>query len=587
MNSATENPEANRPIDDADSLLGNWILEAGDCSMEPRAEHIVELRKKLLSRTREIPLSQADEKAVETCDAHRRTVKQWSVVAVVGAVVLIAVSLFPGTGRKDAAWAQVRERVRAMPWMLTKTRIGDEAVLETWFSPQRLIAASRTIPSDETSGPPVDRDITPPFAVFIDLRRGTRLEYRQQPPEIIRTGIHDGDANSLRLVGSFLTAFADGHDLEQFADDTPELSVTGHRDVAVDGRPFEEIDAVFELQGLKTRCTYRVDPATRLPVAMTSTSNGETASTTISYPEFGPKTIYELGAPEGVAIVNRMPSPKLARLLDQRKQVRKDFDRYYGLAVYVRPGTHWSQARRVTRLWRAGTKWRAEYMICDPVDSKRISDRELPADGTDPAQWWFSQVKGERFRPTTLSDGKRTWRFEFDARPSDADKLRFQYTIKPGTMNPYPIDPSDPMPTVIEYPEFLAYGATGLPGANREGSLVFEPKDGPDGTVLLTSRSTKQPRQNGYSYDLSHFWLDPLENGLCRRTQMLSLAGDQPTLLGEQLVLETARSPQGYAYPTKLQLDGGIVTHFYLNFDASFDDSVFDPTINGAVSSPE
>jgi hypothetical protein len=587
MNTPSERPEANRPIDDADALLGDWIQEAGDPSMEPRSEHVDELREKLLGRTRQSQPSQIDEVADQHHKTNRRTARQWSVLAVVTAVVLIAVSLNPGTGRKDAAWAQVKEAVRAMPWMLTRTQIGDGAVSETWFSPQRLVAASRTVLLEGASEPRHGQQAAPPFAVFIDVRKGTRLEYRQQPAEVIKSPVRSSDITSMRLVGGFLTAFSDGHDLRDFADANPELSVTAHREITVDGKPFEEIDAVFALEGRETRCTYRVDPKTRLPVTVTSTHNGETLSATISFPEFGPKTIYELGVPEGVAVVDRMPSPKLARLLEQRKSVRKDFDRYYGLAVSVRPGAHWSQARRVTRLWRSGTKWRAEYMICDPVDSKRISDRELPADDTDPAQWWFKQVKKERFRPTTLSDGKRTWRFEFDAKPSTPEKTRFEYTIKPGTMNPYPIDPSDPMPTIIEYPEFLAYGATGLPSANRKGTLTLEPKDGPAGTVLLTSRSTKPPRQNGYSNDLSHYWLDPLENGLCRRTQMFSLAGDKQKLHGEQLLLETAHSPQGYAYPTKLQHDDSTVTHFYLDFDASFDDSVFDPTINRAAPSPE
>ncbi len=587
MNTPSEHPEANRPIDDADALLGDWIQEAGDPSMKPRAEHVDELRDKLLSHTRQAQPSQVDEESGQHHRADRRTVRQWSVVAVASAVVLIAVSLYPGTGRKDAAWAQVREAVRAMPWMMTRTQIGDGAVSETWFSPQRLVAASRTVLSVDVSDVSDGQRTAPPFAVFIDVRKGTRLEYRQQSAEMIKSPVHSSDITSMRLVGSFLTAFSDGHDLQDFADSSLELSVTAHREITVEGKPFEEIDAVFELQGLETRCTYRVDPTTRLPVSMTSTHNGETLSTAISFPEFGPKTIYELGVPEGVAIVNRMPSPKLAQLLEQRKRVRKDFDRYYGLAVYVRPGAHWSQARRVTRLWRSGTKWRAEYMICDPIDSKRISDRKLPPEDIDPAQWWFKQLKQERFRPTTLSDGKRTWRFDFDAKPSTPDKIRFEYTIKPATMTPYPIDPSDPMPTVIEYPEFLAYGATGLPSANRKGTLTLEPKDGPTGTVLLTSRSTKPPRQSGYSNDLSHYWLDPLENGLCRRTQMFSLAGDRQKLHGEQLVLETAHSPQGYAYPTKLQHDDSTVTHFYLDFDASFDDSVFDPTINRAAASPE
>ena len=118
MNTPSERPEANHPINDADALLGDWIQEAGDPSMKPRAEHIDDLREKLLSRTRQTQPSQIDKEPEHHQKAARRTVRQWSVLAVVTAVVLIAVSLNPGPGRKDAAWAQVKEAVRAMPWMM-------------------------------------------------------------------------------------------------------------------------------------------------------------------------------------------------------------------------------------------------------------------------------------------------------------------------------------------------------------------------------------------------------------------------------------------------------------------------------------
>ena len=183
-----------------------------------------------------------------------------------------------------------------------------------------------------------------------------------------------------------------------------------------------------------------------------------------------------------------------------------------------------------------------------------------------------------------MSDGKNTWRFEYDAKQSADNPKRWDYTIKPATKNPYPIDRENPMPTIITYPEFLMYGATGLPGPRRKGVLTLHPEDRPEATVLIESRTIGKPRLHGN--DLSYYWVDPLENGMTRKTEMLSLMSDEPKRLGEQLVLKTARSPKGFLYPTQLQHDSGVVTHFYLDFDAKFDDTVFDPTLNKAAPLP-
>ena len=199
-------------------------------------------------------------------------------------------------------------------------------------------------------------------------------------------------------------------------------------------------------------------------------------------------------------------------------------------------------------------------------------------------KWWFARVSEERFRPTTLSDGKHTWRFEYDAKKSADGPKRWEYTVKPAIKNPYPIDSDDPLPAMIDYPEFMVYGPVGLPSPRRKGMLTLDPQDAPEGTVLIESRTMDKPRPQGN--DLSYYWVDPLENGMCRTTQMLSLTGAEPKRLGEHIVLETGKSPRGYLYPTRLQMDGGVVTHFYLDFNAEFDDSVFDAKLNAAAASP-
>jgi hypothetical protein len=585
MNTSTNNIDADRPDDAADALLNEWLQEAGDAPMTPHLEHVSQLREKLLAQTQTTPTIEkvAPSPAVrpeEPSISTRTTRRGWGVVVLVTAAVLVAVSLFSGNEQQNRAWAQTKAAVRAMPWMMTKTQVEGGAVIESWFSPQRLIAAMRAVPPND-----VATDVPIGFAMFVDIRRGTRLEYRPQSNEIVKSPMLSSDETSMRMVGGFLSAFADGKDLKEFVDSDSNLTITSQRDVVIDGKRFDEFEAVVSFHGHNSTATYRVDSETKLPVSMMTTIDGQLRTTAVSFPDEGPGSIYDLGVANDVSTRNQMPTPELARLLTQRQRVRTNFDQYYGISIQVQPGKHWANSVRVNRLWRSGNKWRTEYLIWDGADSERIHRQEAPPEGTDPLKWWSAQVPLERFRPTTMSDGKNTWRFEYDSKKSADDPKRWNFTIKPATKNPYPIDPENPMPTIITYPEFMMYGATGLPSPRRKGVLTLHPENGPVGTVLIESRTMGEARPNGN--DLSYYWVDPLENGMTRKTQMLSLLSDEPKLLGEQLVLATARSPKGFLYPTLLQHDAGVVEHFYLDFDAKFDDSVFDPTLNKAAPLPD
>ena len=577
MNTSPDPADAERPDNDADSLLAEWICEAGDSSMTPRTEHVAQLKEQLLRRSQ--PAAGTEPVRSQPSPAKERPRRGWVWAALASAAALLVLSLYPGNDRENAAWAQVREAVNAMPWMRCRQHQEDGSVMEAWYSPMRLVAAARAVP-------PPDADVPEgsPFAVFIDIRQSTRFEYRPQDDQIVKWPMLETDGTSMRVMAGILSAFGNGKDFESLAAEMPELKIVGEREVEIDGRTLKEFDVESTLAGREMKSTYRVDAATKLPVSSTTEINGESIETDIDFPKTGPESIYDLGVDRDVAVVDRMPAPELSRLLDRRQQVRMEFDRYYGMAVQVDPENHWSNAVRVTRIWRNGLKWRTEYMIYDVADSKRIRGREVPPDGTDPREWWFAQVAAERFRPTTLSDGTHTWRFEFDAEQSKTDPQRWDYTVKPATKNPYPINPQNPLPTVVEFPEFMVYAPTGLPSPKRIGKLTLEPEEGPEGTVMVESRTTDEPRPQGN--DLSYYWVDPLENGMTRRWQVFSLTGDEPKLLGERTVLETARTPRGYLYPTRYQSDSGVVTHFYLDFDAEFDDAVFDPALTDKAPEP-
>ncbi|MCA9075614.1 MAG: anti-sigma factor [Planctomycetaceae bacterium] len=577
MNTPLDNSHSDHPDEQTDALLGEWIRESGDTLMTPRTEHVVQLKDRLLEMS-----SQRATSSPETISPplQRPTRRGWMWATLAGAAAVIAVSLLPSGTHESAAWAQVREAVSVKPWMHTQTTYKNGMMIESWFSPKKLVAASKSVPPSES-----DLKDMPPMAMFVDIRQRARFEYQSQSNEIVTYPMLDSDETTMKMVVGFVSAFADGKDFPEIAEEIPEFTISERRDVEVEGQRLHEFDANVVFHGQKSTCMYRVDPVTNLPVSSTIEVQGETLETSIDFPDFGPESIYDLGVNKGVSVRNLMPVPELSRLLEQRQLVRMNFDGYFGFVVQVPPKREWWNSVSVRRIWRDGTKWRTEYMNCDYADSKRIHGREAPPEGTDPLEWLSAQAEHERFRLTNVSDGTNTWRGEYEVKKSETNPEHWEYIAKPAIQNPYPINPKDPLPTSINYPEFMVYGPTGLPGSRRTGKLILKPNDGPEGTVKIESRITGDSRPHGN--DLSYYWVDPLENGMMRKTQMFSLAGGEPNLLADQLVLETARSPNGYLYPTRLQHDDGSVTHFYLDFDADFDDSVFDPSANPTVPSSE
>jgi hypothetical protein len=67
---------------------------------------------------------------------------------------------------------------------------------------------------------------------------------------------------------------------------------------------------------------------------------------------------------------------------------------------------------------------------------------------------------------------------------------------------------------------------------------------------------------------------------------MFSLANNGEKLLLDEQLLETAVTPKGYLYPTKMRLGENGTTDFFLTFTTHFDASVFDPKNKHAAPSP-
>ena len=131
------------------------------------------------------------------------------------------------------------------------------------------------------------------------------------------------------------------------------------------------------------------------------------------------------------------------------------------------------------------------------------------------------------------------------------------------------------MPSLIVLPEQHAYGSIGFPSPNRNATLAADHDDGPDGTVRVEVRD-RRPKRRPQANDLSRYWIDPLEKGITRKWQSFSLFTGTEDLLQHGEIIQTARTPNGYAYPTQLRLGEHGVTYFWLDFNVKLKESVFD-----------
>lgn len=535
--------------------------------MTPRAEHVEDLRQKLLART--VPAASVGSPPA----AKPRWTARW-LWPIVAAAAAVTAGLSLWDNPRSSAWAQVQKAFSSVPWIRMRVEQQDGTALDTWLSPRMAVMAVKgAVPQD-------DQQV---WALFADLPRGLRYEYQPLDNTIVRYPALDADTEGLRMYDQFFAALLRDADVVRLTGRQLEVCSEQRQAIQRDGRRLWKYTITSLTKRprkgeLKTE--YFIDPQSSLPISAVATVNGQRQTISFDYPADGPHDIYALGAPNDARIVDRVPPPELDRLLEQRIDARRNFDSYYGVLVWVRDGKHWSQGTQVKRIWRSGARWRIEYLFADPADDTLRWNRDAAPDDANPREWWFAQVQKERFRPVLLSDGETAYRFDFDAIKTD-DPKRWELEVQLAKPDYYPLDTENPVPSAVILPEYHAYGLTGLPSSKRTGTITLSRKVGPKGTVLIESK-TSGPAVGAKKNDLSLYWVDPLNDGMTRKQQMLSLFGGARELLVEEEVLETARTPKGYLYPTKLRRGEGVI-HFYLDFDATIDDGVFDPNLTKAA----
>jgi hypothetical protein len=140
----------------------------------------------------------------------------------------------------------------------------------------------------------------------------------------------------------------------------------------------------------------------------------------------------------------------------------------------------------------------------------------------------------------------------------------------------------------------------GLGNRDMEPVLEMHPPDGPAGCVRLSIRHTSQrnrineKRRIGGIPDVYRYWLDPERDYIAVRTDWITRdAAGQENVINRDTAEETARSPQGVWYASKIRRSHpdpvgnkkviGQVDEFYVDFDVNLPDSLFEPPTPGKI----
>ena len=525
--------------------MAQLISEAGDPAVEPRPEHVEAVRSAILERLGP--------------PRHARRWKPRLVAASAAATVAAVASLLAlALGRPTVAWGQVAEAMQGRPWIHGQTLGPDGRVAsETWFSPGKRVIGSRHGAEAE----------------FHDL--ATRAFTKYVPSEAALYRLPEQD-DRLDAGLDFYRQLLDEKGAARSP--VPGMDVVGQsrREVDEGGRTWLDIELTLKVVAADRppqKLVFRVDPATRLPHSCTfDTNEGPRGTTLFGYPDAGPADIFDLGVPRGLKVVDRVPGDDLERIRDGLKAGRHRFDDYRGLVVQ---GLEKGYANNVNRVWRKGRKWRAE--LIHPVAGNWPPPKEAGED------WWKAHEPEFSFAVLAICDGEkvRYYRPKGDAgnpAPKEPPPVELSMTQA--------IDPSDDpfMPWPHLLPEQLAHPSIWPPTEGREITAEAKPLDGPPGTIRVRVRDTRFP-DDGTHPDLYKLWIDPLENYASIRTESSVFKASGPPhleFIDTQVVEALAKSPGGYAYPTRVRRTTSNspavqVTRFYLDFKADIPDELFRP----------
>jgi hypothetical protein len=517
-----------------------------------------------------------------------------AAVAMAGIAVLLFVGVWLWTGAESRAWAQVVDAVRARPWLhgVAEGIKEDESTagkIEIWISMINAVGAMRH----------------GSMAIFDDGTSGVRQEYDPERKEIIRTSTPPGTD---KLICSMQAIFADlFRGREKVGQDIGGRPIVKQERRRVSDQGREWVDYSLSLgSGGTPRIVFRVDPKTLLPQSMeyfdaTSPEAGAKPQVRfiLDYPNDGPSDIYALGVPRSAKIVNRVPPPDLARVVEGVRNSRQRFDSYYAIvaetmdAPAIGRSDKWWQAPTLHQVWSKDDCWRVEQgrrfrdMHAPPFDAPA----EPPADVTDKMAWWKNHLKDFDFQPSGVCDGKAIYAPK-RAPPGTMETQQSTVwetwqTISPGTGRALAASFG---PAGDFMPEHYAYSvAIGEPNRDTNVQLDPNPSEGPAGALLLKYRVHST---NLNVIPSCRYWVDPARSYVTLRYELGEAvdakAGPDAKWPDTYVLEELRQAPSEIWYATVVRRlwsgkvtspdrRGSTVYWFFVDFKADTPDTLFKP----------
>ena len=514
-------------------------------------------------------------------------------VATAAAVVALAIGAL--TFGPRAGFAQVRDAVRQRPWIHVRTLRGGQADDEQWIAPAKGIWAARRRGSVEY------RDERLRWCDSFDPAEG--VVYHTPASGRSRSGEVESLVKAMNVLlqadrvpdrPPHLDFLGPGGDqLKVLAQSVERVREPGQD--RLDYRLTVKDDQLAQ----PLRLLFRVDAATRLPLScrIEGQHDGQpiAVESQFDYPEHGPADIYALGIPRTARVFDRVPTADIQRILDTLQAGRERMDPYRAVFVTDYGINNWWKTTP-TVFYRKGTRYRDDYGSWFRDGAPCAFER--PAEGVDRRKWWFDRTKTDRYFTRYLTrDSSRyisTMKTVTDPDGSQhleiasVSRVNFGYT--PEEMIP---------PTWSMRPEFACRPPMGLGAPDLEPVLDMHPSEGPAGCILLGSRRTLTKgriNEKGVGIpDGYRFWLDPQRDYIVVRSKMVQRdATGKEVVISDDIVEETARSPRGVWYATRIRRKDcdpsraakpiDQVYYIYVDFDVDLPDSLFEPQKPGRVN---
>jgi hypothetical protein len=296
---------------------------------------------------------------------------------------------------------------------------------------------------------------------------------------------------------------------------------------------------------------------------------------------------------------------EIARIVEAQRLGRQRMDDY--CAVFVRSdGSVSTSGTSPMIFYRKDVRFRTDSVVY-PVDISRAAHRVLSPSGVSAGngndrsphalpkreeigRWWHNRVRDLVLAPIYINHGLSSFRIEkrFVADPDGSTHLEIAAVEDVhGCAEP----PHEPLPAYWSWrPEFACRRLLGMPGENMDVDMDMDPADGPPGTILLrfATRRSQALSDSGHSgpYCEWQCWFDPTRDYIDVRSDIISQAEACEATMNSTVIEETARSPNGTWYATRIRRMRAIrdsrghaydeIVNLYLDFSVDLPDSLFD-----------